>query len=86
MVSLDGDQGFPGKLVIEALVALIGAKKPDHKEKAGDADVEYNLGSIVLAYRAKLREGDKQVVTPINLTQVRFGSWPRKYDRDFFRS
>lgn len=36
-----------------------------------DGDLESDLGSIVIVYRAKLDEGNNKVVTPINLTQVR---------------
>lgn len=70
LTSADGDQGYPGKLVVEALVALVGPGEQDHKYENGDRP-EYDLGSIVLAYRAKLDEEGKEVVTPINLTQVR---------------
>jgi len=55
--SEDGDQGYPGELYLETLVALL---PPAHGEKG-------KMGSIVIVYRARLvREG----VTPINLTQV----------------
>ncbi|KAF5374514.1 hypothetical protein D9615_009094 [Tricholomella constricta] len=73
LVSPDGDQGYPGKLIVEALVALIGPGEQERKYRT-PADVpqaiapEYDLGSIVLTYRAKIDEG-KEVVTPINLTQ-----------------
>jgi len=63
LISPDRDQGFPGKLVVEALVALISP------EKTEGTPTELNLGSILLVYRAKLDEGEKKVVTPINLTQ-----------------
>ncbi|KAJ7129045.1 galactose mutarotase-like domain-containing protein [Mycena filopes] len=73
LVSPDGDQGFPGKLITEALVAVI---EPGEQErtyrKPGDAapeNVEYDLGSVVFVYRAKLDEGERKVVTPVNLTQ-----------------
>ncbi|KAF9459948.1 galactose mutarotase-like domain-containing protein [Collybia nuda] len=71
-VSADGDQGYPGKLIIEALVALIGPGEQERKYKATGDNLdtpEYDLGSIVLVYRAKLDEGGKKVVTPVNLTQ-----------------
>lgn len=74
LISPDGDQGYPGNLVIEALVALVGPGEQERKYKvAGDySDTpEYDLGSIVLVYRAKLDEGGNKVVTPVNLTQVR---------------
>ncbi|KAG1870753.1 galactose mutarotase-like domain-containing protein [Suillus subalutaceus] len=54
--SEDGDQGYPGELHLETLVALL---PPAQGEKG-------KLGSIVILYRARLaNEG----VTPINLTQ-----------------
>lgn len=67
LISPDGDQGYPGKLIVEALVALIGPSKyPTYEEHLTP---EYDLGSIVVVYRAKLEEGEKKVVTPVNLTQ-----------------
>jgi hypothetical protein len=75
LVSADGDQGFPGKLVTEALVALIEPGDQDRKyRKPGDTaeNEEYDLGSVAFIYRAKLEKGDKEVVTPVNLTQVSF--------------
>jgi aldose 1-epimerase len=72
LVSADGDQGFPGKLVTEVLVALIEPGEQDRKyRKPGDTaeNEEYDLGSVVFVYRAKLDEGNK-IVTPVNLTQV----------------
>ncbi|KAK7435357.1 hypothetical protein VKT23_019708 [Stygiomarasmius scandens] len=65
--SPDGDQGYPGKLLIEALVALI---PPAEQEKTflkpgeNQPEEQYSLGSIVYVYRAKLDKG----VTPVNLT------------------
>ncbi|KAG2146108.1 galactose mutarotase-like domain-containing protein [Suillus bovinus] len=54
--SKDGDQGYPGELYLETLVALL---PPAQSEKG-------KVGSIVILYRARLtNEG----VTPINLTQ-----------------
>lgn len=76
LTSPNGDQGFPGKLVIEALVAVIGPGEQERKYRTASdaraASPEYDLGSIVLAYRAKLDEEGKKVVTPVNLTQVHF--------------
>ncbi|KAJ7340689.1 galactose mutarotase-like domain-containing protein [Mycena albidolilacea] len=72
LVSADGDQGFPGKLVTEVLVALIEPGEQDRKyRKPGDTaeNEEYDLGSVVFVYRAKLDEGNKKIVTPVNLTQ-----------------
>ncbi|KAJ7683639.1 galactose mutarotase-like domain-containing protein [Mycena rosella] len=72
LVSADGDQGFPGKLITEALVAVIepGAQERKYRKPGDTAEnEEYDLGSVVFVYRAKLDEGDKKVVTPVNLTQ-----------------
>ncbi|KAL0563997.1 hypothetical protein V5O48_018059 [Marasmius crinis-equi] len=65
--SLDGDQGFPGKLLVEALVAIVEPGEQERKysdSPEGAVGKEYDLGSIVYVYRAKV---DKDV-TPINLT------------------
>ncbi|PFH50033.1 hypothetical protein AMATHDRAFT_61952 [Amanita thiersii Skay4041] len=61
--SPDGDQGYPGKLVVEALIAIT---PPTIKREAHSQEVK--LGSVVLVYRARLAE-DKKMVTPVNLTQ-----------------
>lgn len=71
MVSPDCDQGYPRKLVVEALIALIA---PDERN-VETPHPETSIGSIVLVYRAKLDEGDKELVTPVNLTQVRSSFW-----------
>jgi len=68
LISPSGDQGFLGKLVTEALIALIGPIKAQDSVNAAADD---SVGSIVIVYRAKLDEGATKVVTPINLTQVR---------------
>ena len=61
--SEDGEQGYPGKLRLEVLIGLL---QPD-LSRASDSG-EFNLGSVLIIYRAKLLEEGK--VTPINLTQV----------------
>ena len=73
--SEDGEQGYPGKLRVEALICLLQPKSP----LASDCG-EFNLGSVLIIYRAKLLEEDK--VTPINLTQVRtmYLSTPNRLD------
>lgn len=71
LVSPDRDQGYPGKLVVEALVALIAPEE----RNVETPQPETNVGSIVLVFRAKLDEGDKGLVTPVNLTQVRMSVW-----------
>ncbi|KAJ7067434.1 galactose mutarotase-like domain-containing protein [Mycena amicta] len=66
LVSPDGDQGYPGTLVTEALIALVAPAEADSQTS------EYDLGSVVLVYRAKLKLADgatAKVVTPVNLTQ-----------------
>lgn len=70
LISESGDQGYPGKLIVEAVVALV-SPGGNHGMHADYATSEYDLGSIVIVYRAKLDEGENKVVTPINLTQVR---------------
>ncbi len=64
IVSEDGDQGFPGKLLTEVVMALL----PSNGKAS--ADGEKTIGSILFVYRAKVLDG-KKVVTPVNLTQAR---------------
>jgi aldose 1-epimerase len=64
--SPDADQGYPGKLVVEALVALI----PPGGEDAAVRPQQVKIGSVVIIYRAMLDEKGKKVVTPVNLTQA----------------
>lgn len=64
--SPDADQGYPGKLAVEVLVALI----PPGGEEADVRPQQVKIGSVVIIYRAILDEKGKKVVTPINLTQV----------------
>ncbi|KAF8591161.1 galactose mutarotase-like protein [Ramaria rubella] len=63
-VSPDGDQGFPGRLLLEVLFALSSAptKSNGHSEP-------YHVGSLYIVYRAKLLSENNSEVTPINLTQ-----------------
>lgn len=63
-ISEDGEQGYPGKLRVEALIGLL-----QPMSSRASASGEFNLGSVLINYRAKLLEAGK--VTPINLTQVR---------------
>jgi aldose 1-epimerase len=69
--SPDGDQGFPGELLIETLV---GVGSLTTAKVAGPED-ELDLGSVLIVYRAKVtsKTGEK-VVTPINITQVFYGT------------
>ena len=71
--SEDGEQGYPGKLRVEALIGLL---QPKLSGVSGSG--ELNLGSVLIVYRAKLLEEGK--VTPINLTQVR-SVFPNRFDR-----
>ena len=69
LVSEDGDQGFPGRLTVEVLIAIA---EGSGRKKLEGGEEEWALGSIVVVYRAKVEEKNgKPVVTPINLTQVR---------------
>lgn len=62
-VSEDGEEGYPGRLLVEALYALVPPKGDQISRE------EQNLGCLVIVYRARLVDEGK--VTPINLTQVR---------------
>ena len=62
--SKDGDQGFPGTLRVEVLVGLLNPGQSNVAVNKG----EFNLGSIIFIYRAKLLDEEKKV-TPVNLTQ-----------------
>jgi aldose 1-epimerase len=69
--SPNGHNGFPGTLYLEALFAVLPrASTPDPSAP------EYQLGQILIVYRAKLLESG--IVSPVNLTQVRL-------DRQWFR-
>jgi len=61
LVSPDGDQGYPGKLVTETLIALVDGEGGSQ-----------SLGAVAIVYRAKLE--DEATVTPVNLTQVSVSS------------
>ena len=69
--SQDGDQGYPGTVLVEVVVGLLPPQSP------GSNAEEYHLGSAVFIYRAKLVDEGKKVVTPINLTQVCFALYIR---------
>ncbi|KAI0749261.1 galactose mutarotase-like protein [Daedaleopsis nitida] len=64
-ISEDGEEGYPGKLLVEALIGL--AQPEGAPNQTADGAKEWNLGSVVLIYRAKLL--DEKTITPINLTQ-----------------
>ncbi|KIK66891.1 hypothetical protein GYMLUDRAFT_37958 [Collybiopsis luxurians FD-317 M1] len=68
LVSPDGDQGYPGQLTVEVLIAVIppADQEQTYLEKGESKErKEWDLGSIVYVYRAKVDKG----VTPVNLTQ-----------------
>lgn len=68
LTSPDKDEGYPGQLDLEVLVALV---QPGSAPKS-KIDGEYQLGSVIIVYRAKVEgEDGKKTVTPVNLTQVR---------------
>lgn len=61
-ISQDGEEGFPGTLLVEVLIGLLQPSTAPLKSG------EWHLGSLLLDYRAKLL--DDNTVTPINMTQV----------------
>lgn len=63
-ISKDGDQGFPGDLLVEVLFA-VSSGNPQTQLLAKTIGV----GSLYIVYRARLLEGSKSRITPINLTQ-----------------
>ncbi|KAF8480653.1 galactose mutarotase-like domain-containing protein [Gautieria morchelliformis] len=65
LVSPDGDQGYPGNLLLEVLFAASPAVS-----KLGNNSENRHVGSLYIVYRFKLLYGDKIHVTPVNLTQV----------------
>ncbi|KAE9399481.1 galactose mutarotase-like protein [Gymnopus androsaceus JB14] len=68
LVSPDGDQGYPNQLTTEVLIAVIPPADQERKYLApgqSAAGKEWDLGSILYVYRAKVDKG----VTPVNLTQ-----------------
>ncbi len=60
LISLDGDQGYPGELLTEVLMTLISGSNRGAMKGIGD---------LLIVYRSKLN-GPRKVVTPVNLTQV----------------
>lgn len=60
-----GDEGYPGELLVEVLVAVL---KPAGGNTASATSREQHLGSVVLDYRAQIK-GNAKTVTPVNLTQ-----------------
>lgn len=73
LISPDNDQGYPGKLLVEVLIALVSPGEQERKYRLPGQPIqeqeEFDLGSIVIVYRAKL-DGEAPVVSPVNLTQV----------------
>lgn len=60
-----GDEGYPGELLVEVLVAVL---KPAASVTSAATSREQHLGSVLLDYRASLR-GETKTITPVNLTQ-----------------
>lgn len=63
--SEEGDQGFPGQLLIEVLFAVSSGNL-----QAQPLGKSINVGCFYIVYRARLLEGSQSRITPINLTQV----------------
>ncbi|KAF9037613.1 galactose mutarotase-like domain-containing protein [Panaeolus papilionaceus] len=63
LISPSGDQGYPGKLIVETLIALVPAEHPQNVSGVAA------LGSAIIVYRAKLDSEGSKAVTPVNLTQ-----------------
>lgn len=75
LTSPDNDEGYPGQLDLEVLVALV---QPGSAPKS-KIEGEYQLGSVIVVYRSKVEgQGGKKTVTPVNLTQVSFCVWEDK--------
>jgi len=65
LTSPAGDQGYPGALDVEVLLALT---EPSSSGAVSDGE-ERELGSLIIVYRARLAEGQAKTLTPVNLTQ-----------------
>ncbi|KAG8905183.1 hypothetical protein FRB99_000548, partial [Tulasnella sp. 403] len=65
LTSPAGDQGFPGRLNLEV---LLGLAHPGSAPKSLESS-EFEQGSVVILYRAKLDGAQEKTVTPVNLTQ-----------------
>lgn len=81
--SPSGDQGYPGSLIAEVLLALVSPGNSQSPLVSGRQPTEeYSVGGLVIVYRTCLREANS--ITPVNLTQVGYRSTFANYRSSIF--